>query len=173
MEFVFLTDLAQRAWEWFSATHFFAALRIFLGIYTAVLLIDIVLLLSMRNLGEDLRKDLFGAADVPVSRSRLKKQWKAVRDRLKSDNPSEYKVALLEADALVDKVLGNIGYKGENMAERLAQVTPEQMEDVEALREAHQLRNRVVFEQDFALGREQAEKALGVYEAFLTKMEVF
>jgi hypothetical protein len=174
MELAILVDFVQRLWEAFSNSYFFAAFKIFMGIYVAVLLIDIVLLLGSRDLREDLRKDLFGAANVsPASQSKMRKKWRAIEDRLKSGNPSEYKVALLEADAMMDKVLADMGYKGENMMDRLNQINPTQMEDVEALKETHQLRNQVVFEHDFVLDRDRAEKAVKVYETVLSKMEVF
>jgi hypothetical protein len=161
-------------WTAFLDSYVFAVAKFFLGVYVIVLVADIILLLMNRDLASDFKKDFFGTANVSVaSRSKTRKKWDEILARLQTNNPSEYKVALLEADAMLDKILADIGYKGENMMDRLNQITSDQMEDVEDLKEAHQLRNQVVFERDMVLEKEQVERALKIYETVLTKMEFF
>lgn len=167
-------DTIQSAFQTFLNSHTYAVLKFFLGLYTIVLILDIILLLSRRDLRSDVLKGRFGTSQVPRAEraAAAKKKWSAIEARLKSGNASEYKVALLEADAFMESVLERIGYKGANMAERLDQIDSAHMEDIDAVKEMHQLRNRIVFEQDFVLELSEAEKALKIYETALKKLDV-
>lgn len=158
----------------FLDSYFFAALKIFLGIYTIVLIVDIVLLLYMRDVREDLKKTLYGTKYVPlITKAGMTKKWAAIERRLESGNPSEYKVAIIEADSLVNDIVKELGYEGDDMAKRLDRMALLQPEDAETLRSAHQIRNRIVFEQDFSVDRTQANEVLETFKEFLKKLEYF
>jgi len=81
-------------------------------------------------------------------------------------------VAVIEADAVIDDLIRRMGYKGENMGERLAAINPGQIENIDELKEAHAVRNRIVHEENFRLVKDQAEEAMRCYENFLRYYEV-
>ncbi len=150
----------------------FLVLKIILGIYLAVILADIVLLLILRDISWDIKVGSKGA-DMPViSKNKMQKRWDKVKERLSSGNASQYKVAIIEADAIVEELLGGIGYHGENMGQKLEQVGELHLDDHrETLIEVHKLRNRIVHEADFEIDREIAGEAIDVYENFLKYLE--
>jgi hypothetical protein len=162
-----------KAAEFFSSSFFVLALKFFLFVYVMVLLVDIVLLLVLRGLSSDFKKVLFGSDRPLMARSTVIKRWEKILARLEQDNPSQYKVALLEADALADEILSGIGFKGTTMAEKLENIKGGQLETKEGLIEAHAIRNRVVHETDFVLSREEAEKCLDTYKRFFDEVELF
>jgi hypothetical protein len=96
----------------------FTALVWFLGLYTIVLLADVVMLLILRDIPSDLKQTLYGAKRPLVSQSKFQKRWKGIADRVRTGNPSQYKAAVLEADALAEEMLSGIGFEGKNMGER-------------------------------------------------------
>lgn len=147
-------------------------LKIIIGIYLAVIFIDIILLLILRDVSWHYRVGVKGA-DMPlVSKKKMQKRWDKVKDRLKSSNPSQYKVAVIEADAIAEEFLDGIGYKGENMSQKLEQVGDFHLDDQkEALGEVHKLRNRIVHEADFEVDLETASAAVEVYENFLRYLQ--
>lgn len=165
----------QTTFDAFLQSYFFAALKIFLSIYTAVLIIDIVLLLSFRDLGEIVRQGKYGTPLVPkMSKAEMNKQWTKIEERLRSGNASEYKVAILEADAIIEGVLKDIGYdSGADMAKKIEMLRVTQPSDAEMIDEVHQTRNRIVFDQDFQLDHSQAEKAIETYKTYLKKFDYF
>ncbi len=159
--------------EFFSSSFLVAALKFFFFVYVAVLFVDIVLLLILRGLGMDLKKVLYGTERPIISRTSSINRWEKILSRLESHNASQYKVAVLEADAWAEELLGGIGYKGATMSERLEQVRAGQLETKDILAEAHAVRNRIVHQKDFVLSREEAERSLMEYKKFFDELELF
>lgn len=146
--------------------------KVFLAVYLIVLLIDIILLLILRDVGWHMRVGLKGMDLPTVSKGKMRKRWDKVKARLESESPSQYKVAIIEADAIAEEILGGIGYSGSNMIEKLEQVGPNHLDEhSETLREAHQVRNRIVHEADFTVDHRMAMAVIGVYESFLRYLE--
>ena len=167
-----LTDGIIAALMNFYDSPFMWVIKIFLGIYVAVILVDIILMLILRDVPQHLRVGLMGA-DLPlVSKGKLQKRWDKVMARLKNENPSQYKVAIIEADAIAEEMLSGIGYKGANMSEKLEQVGAIHLDDhLEALKGAHQIRNKIVHEKDYIIDHRMAKAVVGVYENFLKYLE--
>ncbi len=162
---------AYGIWDWFLNSALFVALKIFLGIYSVVLFVDIILLMFQRDLRQDWSKNKYGSYALSLSPSQVRKKWKLIESRLRSANPSEYKVAVLEADSLVDKLLADMDYPGENLGERLNNIPESHLSNIEALKVAHEVRNRIVMEQGFSLDRTQAQDAITTYKTTLSKLE--
>jgi hypothetical protein len=132
-----------------------------------------VLLFILRPIGGDLKKGFFGTKERPLASARsLAKEWKQVEARLLSNTPSEYKVAILEADAFVDKVLSEMGYEGSDCGERLGAISPGHFAKFPELIEAHEVRNRIVLDRGFTLDRIEAARVLDLYHDFLVEVEI-
>jgi len=162
-------------WRGFEELAIVRTLKFLLLVYIAVLFIDIAIMLSLRGVTRDLRVNLFGTDQRPIFISRPRKaerQWEELYARLESGNVSQYKVAILEADALADKVMASSKWAGSNLGERIASVRPGQVASLSALREAHAIRNQIVNEEGFEVTREEAERVLGLYSQFLEEMEL-
>ena len=80
-------------------------------------------------------------------------------------------LAVIEADKLLDRVLKDGRYRGETMADRLADAA-NAFKDYNAIRRVHRLRNRLVHETGAQAGRRQAEGALKVYRRGLKNLGV-
>lgn len=156
----------------FYHSPFMLVLKILIGIYLLVLIIDIVLMLILRNIASHLRVGLMGM-DMPlVTKKKMRKRFETIKKRLTNENASQYKLAIIEADALAEEILGGIGYSGANMSEKLEQVSENHLDEhLEALKGVHEIRNRIVHEQDFAVDQEMAVAVIGVYENFLKYLE--
>ncbi|EKE19528.1 MAG: hypothetical protein ACD_8C00144G0011 [uncultured bacterium] len=157
----------------FYHSPFVLVVKILLGIYLAVLFVDILLLLILRDVPSHLRVGIRGM-DIPLaSKKKMRKRWDEIRAKLTvENNESQYKIAILEADAVVEEVLSGIGYKGANMSEKLDQVGTFHLDDhLGALRGAHEIRNRIINEPEFAMDQRMAVAVFGVYENFLEYLE--
>lgn len=152
----------------------FLVVKILLGIYAAVLLVDIVLLLIQRGIGGNMR-EMFTGMDVPAEittkKKKMKEKWAKIRQRLESPNEADYKVAIIEADEIIDGLVAGLGYKGENFGERLDNIPDSQIANIEGMRQAHEMRNRIVHDDKFVLSREDADIALGQYEELLRSFQ--
>ncbi|MFC1645004.1 hypothetical protein ACFL08_03185 [Patescibacteria group bacterium] len=153
-------------------SRFFLVIKFVLGVYAIVLFIDIVLLLILRGLGSDFTVGWKGANVPSESRGKMAKKWSVIMKRLDGENISQYKASVLEADAIVDNVLEKIGYPGENMNERLQNITAIQIENIDDLRAAHDIRNNIVYDQGYEITIEEARSTLGIFEKFLHDLEI-
>ncbi len=152
----------------------FSVIKFILGIYTAVLVIDIVLLLFQRGLKTDFREGLLGI-NVPKelikNNAKFKLKWDNIAARLESGNESEYKVAVIEADNIIDDLIKRMGYKGDNMKERMESIPVGHFDNLEKIKAAHEVRNRIIHEEDFSLKKDEAKKILNDYADFLRTFE--
>lgn len=70
-------------------------------------------------------------------------QWKMVLDHVNSESPAEWKLAILEADNMLDEVLEDMGYVGETVADKLKTMSRTKIASYEDIWEAHKLRNQI------------------------------
>ncbi len=95
------------------------------------------------------------------------KDWKKIEGFLKKGASADLKLAIVEADKILEEALKNLGYQGENIKERLEQISKEVYPNLEDLKYAHKIRNRIVHEKNFSLSKAKAEAVLRIYEDFL------
>ena len=106
--------------------------------------------------------DVIGKEEL--SRRRAVKAWKQIQKRLKIGGEAQLKLAIIEADKILDEILKKSGYQGENMSDRLKQITPAQISNIEEIWQAHKIRNRIVHEPDFSILSNEAENIIEIYE---------
>lgn len=98
--------------------------------------------------------------------------WQAILSHLGSLNESEWKLAVIEADKLVNDLLIQKGYQGESMAERLSLIDKNEFKSLDLLWEAHKIRNRIAHKLDFKLEQNEAKKAISYYEEAIKELLV-
>ncbi len=106
--------------------------------------------------------DFIGWGDV--GKMRQLTAWKRIRRRMRGPNMSEWKLAIIEADRLMDDLLRSSGLRALHSDERYKQLSPENLSNLEELLEAHQIRNRCAQEPDFQLSKEEAIRVLRVFK---------
>ena len=97
----------------------------------------------------------------------FQENWQGVLDHMSTSSESDWKLAVIEADKIVDKILILKGYKGESMAERMTSVDSEELKSLDLLWEAHKVRNRIAHKPGFKLDFNQAKKIISYYEEVL------
>jgi len=95
----------------------------------------------------------------------LNKKWKNVLGYLSSENPGDWKLAVIEADSMLEELMDQLGFKGENLGEKLKNVDQEKFRDLSVAWEAHIVRNRIAHEgTDFELSQHEAKRIIALYE---------
>jgi len=165
-----LVQLKKTAVQFYGSGFVFG-LKVFLAIYITVLVVDIILIIIVHTPGMYFRV-LKTGSDVPIQhKSKMQKRWEKVLARLQSQKSDQYKVAVLEADEIADEFLAKVGYPGSNMGERLEGISSNQLEMIEELRKAHEVRNEIVHKAGFELNQKTAEELIGVYRKTLETLE--
>ena len=98
-------------------------------------------------------------------------KWTGVRKRMESSNPSDWKLAVLQADGILDDLLKRMGYEGGGLGERLQKIEPADFDSLDDVWVAHKMRNRIAHEPESNLTHEDAEKAISLFEKALKEFE--
>jgi len=109
----------------------------------------------------------------PYGAKKAFKEWVKTKARLETGKESEYKLALIEADDLLDDILKKMGYKGDNLGEKLSKMDYSVLPSLDSVLVAHKIRNSVVHNVDSKLSKEEAKKSLDIYGKAFEEMEIF
>lgn len=81
-----------------------------------------------------------------------------------SDEPNDWKLAIIEADIILDGILKERGYAGSSLGERLRSITPSQLSTIDDAWEAHKVRNKIAHGgADFVLTKRIADETINNY----------
>ena len=100
----------------------------------------------------------------PYEKTLFIKKWDEIKGRLGKGWDSEGKLAIIEADALLNKVLESLAYGGDDMGERLKNIDKGLLPNLDDVWGAHKLRNDIVHDPDYHLNSQKIYWAIGVYE---------
>jgi hypothetical protein len=90
-----------------------------------------------------------------------------------SDNPNDWKLAIIEADIILDNALKEAGYAGVSLGERLRSITPSQLNSLDDAWQAHKVRNQVAHGgADFVLTRRLAEDTIKQYRRVFAELGI-
>lgn len=107
----------------------------------------------------------------PATGGGVQSKWEEVVRHSRSSHEAEWKLAIIEADKLVDDILKLAGYPGETMGDRLMSIEGGQLESLNGLWEAHKIRNKLVHETSYFLRFAEAQRALQLYARTLKELQ--
>jgi hypothetical protein len=97
-------------------------------------------------------------------------EWEKIKNRMKRGGDAEMRLAVIEADQLLDAMLKKMGVPGSTMSERLKTLRPWQLENLPDVWVAHKIRNRLVHEPSAKISPYEAENVLQIYEKALKSL---
>jgi hypothetical protein len=107
-----------------------------------------------------------------MTRRRGVKGWGRILKRLKSADESEFKIAVLEADRILNDILKLGGYPGINLNERLAGMTSANLSNLEEIRQVHKLHERIISDPDFSITQNEARVAIEIYKKAFQELQL-
>lgn len=140
-------------------------------------LVLIVAVLKKRAIGEaaPVQEEAPAAAEpvtvAPVTGA-LTGRWNEVVGHLDSARETDWKLAVIEADKLVDTALGRAGFSGDTFGDRLSNIQPGSLLSLDGLWWAHKVRNRLAHEMDYFLRYTEARQAIAYYGAALSELRL-
>jgi len=156
---------------------FFLILKVIFGILSLGLFGSIVyFLLKTEWLKKFLLTDLFEFFSFkPYEMRGILKRWAKILkkvQKIKAGKEAEVKLAIIEADDLLNEALEKMGYKGKTLGEKLKHLPQNTLSVLDELWKAHQIRSNIVHDPTYKLTPEQALEILRVYEKALLELEV-
>ncbi len=99
--------------------------------------------------------------ELDIQNHQPNKKWKKIEDNMSSQNEQDWRIAIVDADIILEEMLDRMGYVGEGVAEKLKQVEKADFSTLQNAWEGHKLRNRIAHEgSNFHLSRTEAEIAV-------------
>ncbi len=110
-------------------------------------------------------KKLMSILPKDVSPEERNNRWNAINKHLSSPNEVEWRMAIMEADNILDNIIEKIGVDGENLGERLKNIESSDFTNLQNAWNAHKVRNRIAHEgMKFKLTRGEATRVISLYE---------
>ncbi len=101
-------------------------------------------------------------------KARNAERWAAVLENVGTSSESDWRLAILEADIILDDMLKEMGTFGDTVADRLKSVNEHTLPSVQKAWEAHLVRNRIAHDgANFALSQHEARRVIGLFETVL------
>ena len=95
----------------------------------------------------------------------LNKRWDVVLQYLFSESPGDWKLAVIEADSMLEGLMDQLGFKGEGLGEKLKSADQDTFRSLTTAWEVHIIRNRIAHEgQQFELSQHEAKRVIALYE---------
>lgn len=124
-----------------------------------IIVVIAVIFLGYKRLRQLLKRpDLYG-----MDKEEIKRRWAEIVGLLDKKSEIQYKMAVMEADKLLDQILKSLNYPGSTLGERL-KFACHKNPRVRDVWWAHKIRNQLVHEADYRLSYNYAKKALGSFE---------
>jgi len=92
-------------------------------------------------------------------------KWESVLQHIFSQSSGDWKLAIIEADIMLEGLMDHLGVPGENLGEKLKNADKEKFQNISSAWEVHIVRNRIAHEgSEFELSQHEAKRLVALYE---------
>lgn len=92
-------------------------------------------------------------------------KWLKVLEYLVSENAGDWKLAVIEADTMLDNLMTDLKFKGESLGEKLKNADRDKFHSLSTAWEVHTIRNRIAHEGSaFDLSLRETKRVIALYE---------
>lgn len=101
-----------------------------------------------------------------VSQKKSNARWEQIRAHFESQNPNDWRAAIIDADSLLEEVVTNLGYTGESLGAKLTSIRVNDFPTIQSAWEGHKMRNVIAHQgSSFSLTERQKEITRRHFEA--------
>ncbi len=94
----------------------------------------------------------------------LADRWRQIVEHADSQNPNDWKQAIIDADILLDNLVTKLGYRGESLGEKLKRTTKGDFKTRDQAWEAHLVRNRIAHDgSEFDINQLEVKRVITLY----------
>ena len=100
-------------------------------------------------------------------------RWEKILKLANSPNSSDWRMAIIEADTMLEELLRSIGYQGESLGDMLRSVDKTEFLTIEDAWEAHKMRNAVAHSGGtFRLNERETKHTVSLFEKVFNEFDV-
>ncbi len=110
---------------------------------------------------------------LPMGKSPVNEKWELILKHLQSGNSSDWRLAIMEADIMLEELLKTNGYHGDGVGEMLKAVEPSDMLTLDRAWEGHKVRNRIAHSgTSFELSEREAKRVIALFESVFKEFQI-
>ena len=92
-------------------------------------------------------------------------RWAKILAHVFSPNLNDWKLAIIEADSMLEELLNQLGFKGESLGDKLKSADRDKFKSLTSAWEVHTIRNRIAHEGlNFEISHQEAKRIITLYE---------
>lgn len=100
-------------------------------------------------------------------------RWEDIQQHIATDNPNDWKLAIIEADVMLEEMLESAGYAGNTIGEKLKGASTTNFQTLDTAWKAHKVRNQIAHGgADFVLTKKLAQETITQYRQVFTEFGV-
>ena len=98
-------------------------------------------------------------------------RWEKITTMVNSDNPSDWKQAIIDADVILDELVTGKGYQGTHLGDKMKNIKNEDLATRQSAWDAHKVRNRIAHDGgNFVLTQHEAKRVINLFAAVFREM---
>lgn len=103
----------------------------------------------------------------------MQEKWEKILALSDSQNPSDWRLAIIEADIVLDDLLESLRLPGNTMGDKLKAVEPSDFITLDNAWEAHKARNMIAHQgSDYLLNQRETKRIVSLYETVFKEFEL-
>lgn len=164
-----LLDTLSHIWDVYSIIAIVISLIFFIGFVYAK-----IRFAQLQEIeGQDLLEAERAWAHVHETEDAKNTRWEEIQRHVGSDNPNDWRLAIIEADILLEEALTNAGYVGATIGDKLKTANDATFATLQDAWEAHKVRNEIAHAgSDFVLTQKAANETIVRYERVFQEFDV-
>lgn len=176
VEFLFyrIVELLEAIWNLIVNGGLFKIFSIILGIIGVLMAVLIAYTyLRIKEIEDEKHHELEkeGVDPEPVVQKQ-NERWESIERHMDTENENDWRQAILEADIILDEMVARMGYKGDNLGERLKNIEASDFKTLQNAWEAHKVRNRIAHDgSEYTLSRHEAKRVIELYKSVFKEFE--
>jgi len=155
---------------WFKGV---LAVVVIVGAIVTIVLLGLIIYATIRtNQIRAHEAERIRAAIPKHMEPRKNERWEKVCEHVASDNPNDWRLAIIEADIMLDELITRMGYQGQTLGDRLKQATRGDIQNIDAAWEAHKVRNQIAHTgSDYILTQREAQRVIDLYASVFNEFK--
>ncbi|MEX0910030.1 MAG: hypothetical protein WDZ75_01915 [Candidatus Paceibacterota bacterium] len=156
-----LSSFFETFFFWLQVVSMFVSLFLILGIIYSSIRINHI---------RKKEKEALGVAAVPTESlsgevdTLVNPRWERVLTLAESDSEQDWRIAILEADIMLDDMMSRMQYDGDTLGEKLKAVEKSDFNSIDDAWEAHKVRNEIAHKgNEYILSKREVTRTIALY----------
>lgn len=149
----------------FIGTMLHFVLPVLIGVLAIVYFYYLFKVLDLKRLEKNRTYERIYRTQQQYYQSSHNSRWDRVVELFSSTSPSDWRVAVIEADAMLDSLVTSLGYTGDTLGEKMKNIDRGHFPTLDAAWEAHNVRNKIAHDGiDYQLSEVEKNRVYKLYE---------